>query len=200
MKTAVLLVLMLTGCGALSGCSAPTRGVARANAVTDPLAVVLEDIRDRVGTPDSVRVVLVEAVATQGATEQPRPFHSPEVLGRLQALGLAQGTCVDQGCNTSDGSVVVALGRVLQLPENNRVRILDNHPSGVPLDVALAAIPDSLAVPAQAAVDVVVTTPCPAAQRSFRCRVPDTVRFRYFLRAGASGDYSVLTRYMTGAI
>jgi hypothetical protein len=127
--------------------------------------------------------------------------HPPEVLDRLSALGVVAG--IDErapgALSTLPGRWVgVRLGPVLDLPADSRVKLLPDRARGTPDQ--LDAIPDSLAVPVDFAVDVVITTPCPAPAGSFRCRVPDTTAYRYFLRARSTGGVEVLTRWYSGAI
>lgn len=172
--------------------------------VAYPVAVytpVLEHLLRHAPAPGGLPVVLNPAVYP-GISGRVETSHPGEVLRRLVCAGHVQAICSPERepCSLPPGKhVSVSLGEVIDLPTGARVKVLpDDGTPGVPLDKALAAIPESEAVPASAAVDVVLHTPCPAPPDADRCRVPDIAIYRYFLNRRPDGAYRVVTRWLTG--
>jgi hypothetical protein len=177
-----------------------------ADTVADPGRVYAPVLEHLLATPPAagaVPVVLHSAVYP-GVSGSGNRTHPARVLRSLLATGKIQVVCDraagPSGCPLPAGEhVSVSLGDVIDLPDAPRVKVLPEAGTpGVPLDQALAAIPDSLAVPVRAAVDAVLRTPCPAAPGSERCRVPDIVIYRYFLDRCPDGTYRVVTRWLSG--
>lgn len=179
----------------------------RPAAAADPVPVyrtAVEHIRAMSASHPELPVIL-EPTVYAGNSGRAGESHTAEVLHELGASGRVQIGCrkdaAAAGCSPPGGKYVsVSLGPVIELPDTARVKVLpEERTPGVPLPEMLARIPDSLAVPADVAVDVVVHTPCPASPDSARCNVPDILAYRYFLRAGGDGGYLVVTRWPTGA-
>ncbi|HEX7239049.1 MAG TPA: hypothetical protein VF263_02185 [Longimicrobiaceae bacterium] len=177
--------------------------------LADPAAVyapVLEHVRASAPAVPGLRVVLGERAFDTSPRAGSARTHPAAVLDRLRSEHRVDAVCRGEWgsrecpvCRKTDLSV--RLGPVIELSDSARVkRVPDRTEPGVSLEQVLAAIPDTQAVPVDAAVDVVVTTPCPAPAHSERCRVPDTVSYRYFLREAPGGTYRVVTRWQTGAV
>lgn len=164
-------------------------------------SVVLQDLRGRSPVPAKLPVVLrARMYDVRGSANQELP---ERILQRLQSGGSVEAVCrgeEPQECPfPAAASTNVSLGPVLDLPADARVKVVpEKLPPGMSERQVLTMIPDSMAVPVDAAVDVVIHTPCPDAPMSPRCRVPDIDLYRYFLRAEAGNTYRVVTRWLVG--
>jgi hypothetical protein len=177
---------------------------------TEAYTAVLEHVRTHHSGSAKLPIVLDAGVSKSQCLVDGRDCssgdkHSPQLLARLQARRLVQQICTSPDspeCATlRSGHVSVSIGPLLPLPDSARVKqVPETRPVGVTLDEALRAIPDSAAVPASVAVDVVIRTPCTATSDAERCRVPDIVSYRYFLRELPDGSYCVVTRWKSGAV
>lgn len=162
---------------------------------------VLHDLRGRPPVPAKLPIVLrTRMYNVRGSATQQLP---ERVLQRLKSGGSIEAVCrgeESQECQVpATAATFVSLGPVLDLLVDARVKIVpEKLPPGVSEQQALTMIPDSVAVRVDAAVDVVIHTPCPDAPTSPRCRVPDIELFRYFLRAEADSTYRVVTRWLVG--
>lgn len=195
---AMLFSMLVIGLAVQAGPSPDT--------VVDPVTVyapILEHIHTE--HPD-LPLMLDESLANVECPprcgDRAERVHPPEVLRRLREGEWIHTSCfVPHGCPSRKSHVFVSLGPVIELSDSARVKVVPGgRVPGVPLDQVLEAIPDSEAVPVDAAVDVVVGTPCPAPPESERCRVPDVISYRYFLQWKPEGTYRIVTRWMTGAI
>jgi hypothetical protein len=165
---------------------------------------VLEHIRSTSSAAPTTALVLDDSRFFNDPAERPADPVArslpPALMTRLEREGLVSGHCRAKECTTTGDRTVVRLGVVLGLPEGTRVNPEPgDRVAGESRDGKRAA-EDDAAVPADAAVDVVVTTPCPAPPGSERCRFPDTVIWRYFLREESAGGYRVVTRWLSGAV
>jgi len=166
---------------------------------------VIADLRTHAPVPPDLPVVLNARMFNSegGPVIHKLPV---ETLRQLQEGGWIDATCDGQtgspGCIVPEGAYTsVRFGPVIEMDDTARVKVLPvNSPPGRSLTQILAAIPDSLAVPVNVAADVVIHTPCPEPPESERCRVPDVVIYRYFLRAEPAGGYHVVTRWLIGAV
>lgn len=177
-----------------------------ADTATDPVAVyspVLEHVLANAPMGMEVPVVIRRNVYA-GVSGQVNKTHPTEMLQRLATSNRINISCPEslrsKDCELPHGRhISVGFGEVIDLAEGQRVKVLpDEGTPGVPLDRALEAIPDNAAVPATAAVDVVLHTPCPAPPTSDRCRTPDISIYRYFLDTNPNGTYRVVTRWLSG--
>ena len=155
-------------------------------ATRDPVAIyapIVAQVRTEKPVWPGLRIVLDEVLNDSRVSDRATGVrtHSVVVLDRLKAGGWVDGLCSwprTQSCAVSnDNAAIVRLGPIITLPDSTRI-----------------------AADADVAVDVMLTTPCPAPPESERCRVPDAVEFRYFLRAEPDGTYRVMTRQLIGAI
>ncbi len=176
--------------------------------LTDPVPVygaVLADLRAKEPVPPDLPVVLNARMYNSegGPVIHKLPV---ETLRKLREGGWIDATCDGEpgspGCIVPEGDYTsVDFGPVIEMDDTTRVKVLPvNPPPGRTLTQRLEAIPDSLAVPVNVATDVVIHTPCPEPPESERCRVPDVVIYRYFLRAEPAGAYHVITRWFIGAV
>lgn len=175
--------------------------------VVDPATIyapVVEHLRENAPTPSGLPVVL-DANVYPGLSEGEKRTHSADVSRRLQASGCVQVVC-DPTADPSrcpeagEKHISIRLGEVIHLPDGAKVKVLPTgRDADTRMEELLASIPDSMAVPVDVAVDVVLGTPCPAPPESERCRVPDIVTYRYFLRVGRDGEAHVVTRWFSGA-
>ena len=174
--------------------------------ITDPVEVYGPVLTHLVANAPAIpgSPVVLQRTMYAGVSGRANETHPVEVLRQLSATGKVQVSCLGPSgsgaCGTPRGNLTsVSLGKVIDLPEGSRVKVLPyERTPGVPLDEALKAIPDSVAVPATVAVDVVLHTPCPAPPTSDRCRMPDISIYRYFLDWKSNGTYRVVTRWLSG--
>jgi hypothetical protein len=132
-----------------------------------------------------------------------RKRHDADLLARLFQEPVVHDTFSGRGylraCRAA-ACTTVQLRSVEYLPPGTREKMVPSgRVPGTPLEEVLRAIPESMAVPVDAAVDVVIHTPCPEPPSADRCRVADVEVYRYFLQRQQDGSYTVIGRWFTEA-
>lgn len=158
---------------------------------------VLEHVRKHEGE-GGFPILLAREVADHCRDHCPssRTEHPDDLLDQLRQRGVIADTYRVRAPETRSlpigCSVTVRLGPIIPLPDTTRIHVPErrDRPDGASRAAA--------SLPADLAVDIKVTTP--NTPRAGERAIPNTVSYRYFLQATAEGQYSVVTRILTGAI